>query len=516
MAVNTFIPTTSSRSPTYVSPKTTVDAMGRQQAISGYEWLDFGTFIPGTGLHWRTNPPFASWEAGGHNIPFQKSPSGGGLQSPALIKRGYIRRAQVNAADMPSTCRLYFMYNPTTITRQYVNYLDQGALDPFNTIFESGNLVAPPSILEFSFELFFDRQTEAMVPGNRGVLDDMDYFDLVVRNVIPGGPNGNNALPDSGLMMVNPRDITVVFSKDISVQGRPVNSQIVYEKFTHEMTPTRMRIALTMRVIYMGPVRDITAFSTETVNVDRSIPYDIMPTPKFEFTFEPLEWESNYEDAQLPNLDTEGDGDTLANLSGDTVGAEAANLAKYESDRAGTQYVGAEGARNELWGKADCSSFVWAGFAALSDGNAICSNLGWSNFADGKRTANIPSTDSMMDTFGNSPYVERIIGFNTGGKGDLNAQDVFDKVRQKGVKGDLLLRHNHPDRPGSNHVAFLWTTTDDSFTVLHASDPDDDVKMTTYSSASIQYNFMARVFRSTSGHFEDKPTDDVSIEEAVD
>lgn len=513
MAVNTFIPTTSSRAPTYVlSPKTTVDAQGRQQAVSGYEWLDYGTFVPGTGMRWRTNPPFASWEAGGHGMPFQKAPSGGGKQSPVNVKRGYIRRAQVNATDLPSTCRLYFMYNPTTITRQYVNYLDQGALDPFNTIFESGNLVAPPSILEFSFELFFDRQTEAMVPGNRGVLDDMDYFDLVVRNVIPGGPNGNNALPDNGLMMVNPRDITVVFSKDISVQGRPVNSQIVYEKFTHEMTPTRMRIALTMRVIYMGPVRDITAFSTETVNVDRAIPYDILPTPKFEFEFNELEWPSNYEDAQKPNLETSGKGDTLAHLSGDSAGGDAATLAKYESDKADTEYVGASGPRNNLWAQADCSSFVWGGFAALPDGDAICSNLGWPKFADGKRSGNIPSVQAMMDPLGNSEYVERILGFNMDGKGDLDGDSVFKKVREKGVKGDLLLRYKHPERD-SNHVAFLWETTDDSFTVLHAASEPQDVLLTTYSTNSIQYNYMARVFRATSGHFQDDETDNDPTED---
>ena len=56
------------------------------------------------------------------------------------------------------------MYNPTVIARDYVSYLDQGALDPFNTVFQSGNLVAPPSMMNFTFELFFDRQDEARCP----------------------------------------------------------------------------------------------------------------------------------------------------------------------------------------------------------------------------------------------------------------------------------------------------------------------------------------------------------------
>ena len=105
------------------------------------------------------------------------------------------------------------MYNPEIITRDYVSYLDQTALDPFNTVYQSGNLVAPPAILDFSFDLFFDRQEEATQPDHPGVFVDYQYFDLVVRNVMPSDPNRpGNTLPDNGVMMVNPRDITVVFA----------------------------------------------------------------------------------------------------------------------------------------------------------------------------------------------------------------------------------------------------------------------------------------------------------------
>jgi hypothetical protein len=510
MAVNTFVPTTSSRTPTFVTPRTATDAQGRQQTTSGYEWLDYGTAITGAGTtRWRTNPPFASWEAGGHGMPFLKQGASGN-QSSANVMRGYIRRAQTNPADLPSTCRLYFMYNPTTITRQYVNYLDQGALDPFNTIFDSGNLVAPPSILEFSFELFFDRQTEAMAPGNRGVLEDMDYFDLVVRNVIPGGTGANNTIPDSGVMMVNPRDVTVVFSKDITVQGRPINSQIIYEKFTHEMTPTRMRIALTMRVIYMGPVRDVGTFSTETVNVDRTIPYDIPKAPEFNFTFSELEWPSNNEDNERPSavsLNEDGtlvaDGRALSNEH--TIGGRAADNAKYESDKAGTKYVGANGARNALWGSADCSSFVWAGFVSLNpDGDQIASNLGWAKFADGKASGNIVSTAGMKGTFGDNKFVERLWGFGQP-QGELSSQKIFDTIMKSGIKGDVLLRHLHPDdpTPETGHVGFLWSKGDNSFSVLHAASPSQDVTITPYSANSIQFNYGIRVYATSGNHFAD-------------
>ena len=81
---------------------------------------------------------------------------------PARILRGYIRRAEYDVKDEMSKARLYFMYNPEYITREYVSYLEQSALDPFNTVYQSGNLIAPPSIMNFSFELFFDRQEEAL------------------------------------------------------------------------------------------------------------------------------------------------------------------------------------------------------------------------------------------------------------------------------------------------------------------------------------------------------------------
>ena len=77
------------------------------------------------------------------------------------------------------------MYNPEQITRDYVSYLDQGALDPFNTVFQSGNLVPPPSFMDFTFSLLFDRQEEAQSSRHPGVFVDYEFFDLVVRNITP-------------------------------------------------------------------------------------------------------------------------------------------------------------------------------------------------------------------------------------------------------------------------------------------------------------------------------------------
>lgn len=212
-----------------------------QQRLA-YEWLNANALSSGE----QANPPFLSSAAG------RLHPAVGNDR----IVRGYVRRATYDAADPVSGARLYFMYNPETIVRDYVSYLDQAALDPFNTVYGSQNLIAPPSFMNFSFELFFDRQEEVAGDGDHpGVFVDYQFFDLVVRNVIPGSSATSNQLPDNGVMMVNPKDITVVFSPQITVQGRPINAQVRFEKFSHKMTPIRMRIALEMRVLYVGPLR---------------------------------------------------------------------------------------------------------------------------------------------------------------------------------------------------------------------------------------------------------------------
>jgi hypothetical protein len=229
-----------------------------------YEWFQSSALGGDFNL---SNPPFVSGAAG-RLLPSLRDVNG----SPARILRGYIRRAQTDVGDDLSKARLYFMYNPESITRDYVSYLNQSALDPFNTVYQSENLVAPPSILDFSFSLFFDRQEEAGQPDHPGVFVDYQFFDLVVRNVVPTDPNqSSNTLPDNGVMMVNPRNITVVFSPQLTVEGRPLNATVNFEKFTHRMTPTRMTIQLQMRAVYLGPIRDQVEHKPEQLQAEAAI-----------------------------------------------------------------------------------------------------------------------------------------------------------------------------------------------------------------------------------------------------
>lgn len=197
--------------------------------------------------------------------------------APGEIFRGYIRRSDLDSADPTSGFRLYFMYNPETIRRSYVAYLDQQALDPGNALFGSNNLAAAPGIVDFSFDLLFDRHIEvSQDPQNPGTKIDYDYFDLVVRGVVPNSNTAGNDIPDNGIMMVNPSNLTVVFGQELAVKGRAYNARVRLEKFNHRMVPTRMRISLLMKVFYMGPVQTLPNFtvaSTQAASL-ATVPYD--------------------------------------------------------------------------------------------------------------------------------------------------------------------------------------------------------------------------------------------------
>ena len=531
MATNTFRPTamrtgvSTNVATTAITPTPdTGNSVYNAQTV--YEWYDFSG-------QWKTNPPFTKGSAGSI-LPSLHTTSG----SPRIL-RGFIRRAEYSLNDDASMSRLYMMYNPETISRDYLNYLDQGALDPFNTVFQSGNLVAPPSMLNFSFEMFFDRQEEAMAAGNRGVMVDMDYFDLVVRNVKPGGTVGtNNTLPDNGIMMVSPRDITVVFSPEITVQGRPLNASVTYERFTHRMVPTRVRINLQMRVVYFGPQREITTFVPETVRALESVPFPIEDPERYEFKYNALVFEGTNEiegSDSLGGADSE-EVDGVSPTSGAPIddelddvmipiGDEATYIqlnmeaashgwkraterqgffADDEGDHTTLQYGGIP-RRMQLWQYCDCSSFIWACYAELG----LSGSLGWEVWDHPRPDedlatlysqivagipGNVVSTELMRTKFAVGNGRGRLLwGFPTQ-KNDGQLRLILDNC----TSGDLLFRVNAPGH-GSNHVGIIWRVHASSVEVLHAGSESRDIyKSTLANDDDISYNCAVRPYPKTS------------------
>lgn len=390
-----------------------------------YEWYQSGQLNGNRNL---SNPPFLSGAAGRLHPALRDSETG----LRARILRGYIRRAQTEAGNEVSKARLYFMYNPENITRDYVSYLNQSALDPFNSVYQSGNLVAPPSFMDFSFTLLFDRQEEAMQRKHPGVFVDYQFFDLVVRNVIPQDPNqSGNTLPDNGVMMVNPQDICVVFSPQLSVQGRPLNATVNFEKFTHRMTPVRMTITLQMRVIYMGPPRDAIEYKAEELQAEAQIPMgDPIQTeaPSFEANDnQTSSWfRSTYQgvvDSVSATInrafETAGDGNTQARQAAlqwakDNVvqgGPGTGPWTDYEGKDSGSK-------RYNLPESADCSGLVTEAYIKTGNGQSMA----WMDH---------PGTSVIIDRMKKHPERGMLTSLNT-----FN----FNKDLQK---GDILIRNGH-------------------------------------------------------------------------
>lgn len=403
-----------------------------------YEWFQSSQITAGL-----SNPPFVSGAAG-RLLPSLQNSTG----TPARILRGYIRRAAYDAGDQVSKARLYFMYNPETITRDYVSYLDQSALDPFNTIYQSGNLVAPPSILDFSFDLFFDRQEEATQVDHPGVYVDYQFFDLVVRNVVPSDPNQtSNTLPDNGVMMVNPRDITVVFSPQFTVQGRPLNARVTFMKFTHRMTPTRMAISLTLRANYMGPVKDMTQYRAEEFQAEAAIPYGRDPNSNVIVTIADLIAQQAAANAGGTNNYTDQSG--VAGDANAVMRKGALDWAKAHVIPGVTVYSGASSGshRYDLPTSADCSGLVVAAYKGIAaDTKAIFGSSGY------------PGTGSMLSYWAGSNYqtVEKI----------SNA-DIPSKLQY----GDLMIR---PAGGGhsTGHIVFFDSYGGKGINVFDAAGPN--------------------------------------------
>ena len=459
-----------------------IDRTALQQQFA-YEWLDSGSSFNG-----GSNPPFTS-AAAGRVIPGLLAAEGG---APRIL-RGFIRRAEFDNSDPISKKRLYFMYNPDMITREYMSYLDQGALDPFNTVYESGNLVAPPSYLDFSFNLFFDRQDEMTEPNNPGVFVDYAYFDMVVRNVVPDPDLIGNAatLPDNGVMMVNPRDITVVFSPQITVQGRPLNARVVFEKFNHRMTPTRMRISLQMRAVYFGPMKDMVEYKKEELQAEAAIPWNQTPASTFAFTADDIYnwWQgAKASIAGSASGDDDAEGGPPARTepmnTTDQIINDQATLSQGESIRAnglvldfaitkstasnGTQY--SAGARENLWKNADCSSLVWGAYRDMGYADDLGMTFAWSSY-------------DFVDRWKAGGWSKATLLWQRPLFGDFAGHEAFIKGGSM-RRGDLLIRYQGTGQRG--HIAFFssYDKNTGKVVVYHASDPEHDVIFTTYNNVS--------------------------------
>ena len=435
------------RSPVYNKGDIPRVAGGDPLQAYAYEWLGSGGL---DGVSDYANPPFLSGAAG-RLIPSLR----GEGDSPRIL-RGYIRRANRDPADNKSKARLYFMYNPAEISRQYLSYLDQEALDPFNSVYQSGNLVAPPSLVDFSFDLFFDRQAEAQNASHPGVLVDYQFFDMVVRNVNPTPGAGPAGLPDNGVMMINPQMITVVFSPYLTVQGYPTNAAVQFQKFTHRMTPVRMTIQLQLRATYFGPLTDQPLWKDTNVEIEAEQSTPWYEEHALEITIGTIEErvvQGLLSVAQdLGGMFGGNPGQPTA-ASSATAGA-ALDWAKAHVTVGQTFYTQNSPGRISPPASADCSGLVWSGYNGIGALDAI-------GFRSGGEFC-----QSMVDrwTSDNWSKCAKLIDMTTP-QGKTMVRNEFAKV----MRGDLLMRYTPNSPSQGDHIAFVESADASGFHVFDAA-----------------------------------------------
>jgi hypothetical protein len=455
MTTNTFVPLAITSSPagqsTNPNPQAIDLALSAQQNFStllrnrSYARLDASSIT-------KANPEFDTGAAGRVLSSITNSNRGNDFR----ISRGYIRRSVIDSGDPTSGYRLYFMFNPEMIQRSYQSYLDQQALDPFNTIFGSNNLVAPPGALSFGFDLFFDRQTEnasGVMP--RGVLEDFDYFNLVVRGVVPDPQQPD--LPDNGIMMINPRNCTVVFSPQLSVQGRPNTAYVQYLKFDSSMRPTRMMIHIDMMALYIGPVRTDFTFAQSKVEgtVSATVPYEDSNT--YQLTQEQVQFAK----VQAIAFATSGGADAanpVNSVNGVIAGPNSAlrinamGFAEYILGDHRIRYTGSPGSPVPVdlsQGGTDCAGLVYWGYRSTG---ALAALLGSPTSPPGEYA----SGNVMWDA-------ARRMGTIVAENNTFNP-DFFNNGLQP---GDIMI--------GAPHVAWCHSVPGDGTIITYECNPPDGV-----------------------------------------
>ena len=477
---NTFVPISALKSSAVPSSNSPATDLGRTlgQALSRA-----GAGVVGT----LTNPAFSITTAGTNN------PLGPNIQ------RGYIRRARTTGPGANAVLR--FMYNPSEIVRDYVSYMDQAAIDPYNTLFQSGNLVAPPSIVNFTFEMLFDRGVEdAQGENDRGVLVDMDFFDLVVRNVQPNN-SGTTQVPDNGVMMVNPEDIVVVFGEHLTVQGRPINSQTRYQKFNEKMVPTRALISLTMVINYFGPLR--TPFGLDTTqaisNYEALVPYSEVtngPLNAAEILNGVTAFQENARQDQeqhatdLQQLVSFQSGQWWGGTGGTASGSATAELnmtgpinqatalralaVAQQTFNGSSQYSQTQ--RTRIPQYADCSSLVWYCFNQVGAGK-IFGPGAW------------PSTQAMLSYWQSSKWatMQPVLQWNSSNRGSF-----INQLLAQARPGDLLFVYNG----SAHHIAFVQQVSGNSITTFDAANstanPQVGARTRSASSCVNFFNYLLR------------------------
>lgn len=264
-----------------VSP--TSNAPGGPHEVALYERFDWDKSIDARQYQ---NPAFVGIGSSGQ-VPTWMQGDGGVKR----ILRGYMRRSTVYPLNQPglsdaqkaTNARLYFMYNPSDLARQYQSFslLAGQATSDTNAQVNGGQQV--PAMVTMSMELLFDRQEEvARFTDHPGVLVDLAVFDMLIGNDVTSYDDvlsrdaANLNVGDAGATTAISRPtttdttslkvgldiyITIIMSPSLVFEGKVMEASALFQKFSHRMTPTRMTLSITLLLNYTGKLQP-----TDTIN----------------------------------------------------------------------------------------------------------------------------------------------------------------------------------------------------------------------------------------------------------
>ena len=465
-----------------------------------YERIDWHTLTQqaqtlSKSAHSLSNPPFMG--VGNRIFP--------GLETPAWMKdkagkptrilRGYLRCQKLDPADPRSYVRVYFMWNPSELVRNYITSVqDSGTLDPVGGLgqLQPSEMKQNPAMTSVSFALFFDRQTEtAVIKDHPGVLVDLQAFDALGRvtgtgtmasaeigkdyslgEVLSGQfimdaihTNLTEAMGGSqGIFFNSQIPIAMILSPTLAFEGHIVEAKVTFEKFTSRMTPVWMTIEVTMLLF---------AFGT-------GVAVQGAAAGSFGAASDPSAF-----DPSIPRTQTAAD-------SANAAGKQAA--VNWGLQFVGAPYAGANGPRadgppcNNNTPQFDCSSFIVRAYTAI----------GWSDelFLGSKESVcrgGGPNSAAIIDIAMAHNKPGEVWATYTFGKKAGTAGSDAAALRSL-QPGDILIRKGSPGHVNM-FVGFASTPPTDAqevlgakiFKFVHSTPPN--TKEVTYSGRTVVANY---------------------------
>jgi hypothetical protein len=476
------------------------------------------------------NPAFVGIGSTG-KVPQWMQGDGGAVKR---ILRGYMRRSTVYPLSQPglsdqqkaTNAKLYFMYNPSDVARQYVSYsvlAGQSSDNPDSAV-NGGQQV--PALVTMNMELLFDRQEEvARFPNHPGVLVDLAVFDMLIGNNVTsyddvmkrdidfGNAGATTAVstPSAGADTTTLKPgldiyITIIMSPSLVFEGKIMEASALFQKFSHRMTPTRMTLSVTLLLNYTGKLipattvnaadqaqaawrRDLTA-NKETVNpAVKAGTRGAALNLNFEGRQLAVEWGSQWTAEAGKRVNTTG---PYAGTTGSYYwnskknGVTYDRCANWQNDD--LVLSSTDPARTPPY--FDCSSFCWRCFNVIGWADAL--HLG---------TTCAPGSDFFIQTALDHTDVWSALQLdNSRGALDERTKDTLARnfniwdpentgqpgpnvgdmiVRQgQGASGHIGFIHSKISGDASNHRGWQWK-------VLHSCCPDEPVKYGTYTTDQI-------------------------------